>query len=178
MHKKCNHCELVNWPNDVQCRRCGTALGESSHSEVPFLHPKVQVEALKFSDDEDAAYEEANVLIKKGVNAGMLYGGISFVVILFVQGFSTLDDGFLKFAWLDIGIIYGLTYGIYLKSRACAGLLMGYYILSKVAMLTQGGIGLIGLFVAIVFVKAFYQSWQGTVLYHQVKQSRATYVST
>jgi hypothetical protein len=177
MHKKCSHCELVNWPNDVQCRRCGTALEQIHHSDVPFLRPKVQAEAFTLSDDEDAAYAEAKDLIKKGVNAGMIYGGISFVVILAVQMFSPLADGFLKFAWLDIGIIYGLTYGIHLKSRACAGLMLGYYLLSKLALLTQGGFGLIGLFVAIAFIKAFYQGWQGTVLHHQIKQSRATHLN-
>ncbi len=175
MPKKCSHCELVNWPNDVQCRRCGTALEDSHPSELPFLRPKVQTESLQFSDDEDVPYTEARDLIKKGVNAGMIYGGISFVVILAVQMFSPLADGFLKFAWLDIGIIYGLTYGIHLKSRACAGLMLAYYLLSKLALLTQGSFGLIGVFVAIVFIKAFYQAWQGTVLHHQIQQSRATH---
>ena len=173
MHKKCSRCELINWPNDVQCRRCGTALEESQHSDVPLLRPKVQLEALKLSDDEDDAYDEAKTLLKKGVNAGMIYGGISLVVILGVQMFSPLANGFLKYAYLDIAIIYGLTFGIHLKSRACAGLMMGYYILSKLALLTQGSFGLIGILVAIALVKAFYQGWQGAVLYHQIKQSRA-----
>ncbi len=177
MHKKCSRCELVNWTNDVQCRRCGTALGESRPSDVPFLRPKVQVEAFKFSDDEDVAYDEANALIKKGVNAGMLYGGISLVVILFVPAFFPLAAGFLKFAYLDIGIIYGLTFGIHLKSRACAGLMLVYYTLSKLALLTQGSSGLIGIFVAVIFVKAFYQGWQGTVLYHQTNRIRSPQVN-
>lgn len=172
MHKKCSECELVNWPNDVQCRRCGMALAESTHCDLPFLRTNAPVAAFHLSEDEDGAYDEAKALIKKGATAGMIYGGISLVVILFVQMVSPLTDGFLKFAWLDIGIIYGLTYGIHVKSRACAGLLLVYYLLSKLAMLTQGRFGLIGIFLAITFIKAFYQGWQGTVLYHQIKQSR------
>jgi hypothetical protein len=172
MHKKCSHCELVNWPNDVQCRRCSSELGDVSHSEALMLRPKVQADSLQFADEEDAAFDEAKALIKKGVNAGMIYGGISLLVILFLQAFLPAADGFLKFAWLDIAIIYGLTFGIHLKSRACAGLMLVYYALSKLAMMTQGGIGFIGIFVAIAFVKAFYQGWQGTVLYHQIKQTR------
>ncbi len=176
MHKKCHHCGLVNWPNDVQCRRCGSELGETTHSEAHsealLLRARVQAEALQFVEEEDGAFDEAKALIKKGVNAGMIYGGISLLVILFLQAFMPFADGFLKFAWLDIGIIYGLTFGIHLKSRACAGLMLGYYALSKLAMITQGGIGLVGIFVAIAFVKAFYQGWQGTVLYHQIKQTR------
>jgi hypothetical protein len=177
MHKKCSHCELVNWPNDVQCRRCGAALEEIHYSDAAFLRPQVQTGALQLSEDDDVAYSEAKDLIKKGVNAGMIYGGISFVVIMFVQMFSPVADGFLKFAWLDIGIIYGLTYGIHLKSRACAGLMLAYYLLSKLAMLSQGSFGLLGIFVAIAFVKAFYQGWQGTVLHHQIKQSRAPHLN-
>jgi hypothetical protein len=173
MHKKCHHCELVNWPNDVQCRRCGSELGATSHSEALRLRSKAHVDGLQFAEEEDAAVDEAKALIKKGGNAGMLYGGISLLVILFLQAFLPAADGFLKFAWLDIGIIYGLTFGIHLKSRACAGLMLLYYALSKLAMITQGGIGLIGIFVAIAFVKAFYQGWQGTVQYHQIKQTRA-----
>jgi hypothetical protein len=141
------------------------------------LRPQVQTGALQLSEDDDVAYSEAKDLIKKGVNAGMIYGGISFVVIMFVQMFSPVADGFLKFAWLDIGIIYGLTYGIHLKSRACAGLMLAYYLLSKLAMLSQGSFGLLGIFVAIAFVKAFYQGWQGTVLHHQIKQSRAPHLN-
>ena len=173
MHKKCRHCELVNWPNDAQCRRCGSTLDELIHSDALTPRPKVQAEGIRFGDDEDGAFDEAKALIKKGVNAGMIYGGLSLVVILFLQAFAPITDGFLKFAWLDIGIIYGLTFGIHLKSRACAGLMLIYYALSKLAMITQGGIGFVGIFVAIAFVKAFYQGWQGTVLYHQIKQTHA-----
>lgn len=173
MHKKCHHCELVNWPNDVQCRRCGSALGDVSHSETLTQRPHVLAERIQLADDEGDAFDEAKALIKKGVNAGMIYGGLSLLVVLFLQAFVPFADGFLKFAWLDIGIIYGLTFGIHLKSRACAGLMLVYYALSKLAMMTQGGIGLIGIFVAIAFVKAFYQGWQGTVLYHQLKQTHA-----
>lgn len=172
MHKKCHHCELVNWPNDVQCRRCGSALGEVSPSAS--LTPlNARVNGFQFADDEGGAFDEAHALIKKGVTAGMIYGGISLLIVFFLQAFVPFADGFLKFAWLDVGIIYGLTYGIHLKSRACAGLMLVYYALSKLAMITQGGIGLFGIFVAIAFVKAFYQGWQGTVLYHQLRQAPA-----
>lgn len=177
MHNKCSQCDLVNWPNDVQCRRCGTSLEESGQLDLPLLRPKGQPVQIQLTDDDDTAFDEARNLIKKGVNAGMIYGGISLVVILFLQMFSPLAEGFLKFAWLDIGIIYGLTYGIHLKSRACAGLMLVYYLLSKLAMITQGSIGLIGVFVAIAFVKAFYQGWRGTFLYHQIKRSRSSHLS-
>ncbi|HEX4947841.1 MAG TPA: hypothetical protein VFZ34_14310 [Blastocatellia bacterium] len=165
---------MVNWPQEVQCRRCGTALGAPQEPTVSPLRSRVQVAELQFSDAEDEAFAEANAMIKKGVNAGMLYGGISLLVILVLQAFTSFDDGFLKFAWFDIVLIYGLTFGIHLKNRICAGLMLVYYLLSKLAMLTQGGIGLLGIFVAIAFVKAFYQGWQGTLLYHQVKQSRSS----
>jgi hypothetical protein len=38
-----------------------------------------------------------------------------------------------------------------------------------------GFTSLVFTFVAIAFVKAFYQGWQGTVLYHQIKQARAAH---
>lgn len=171
MHKKCCHCGLVNWPGDVQCRRCGTALGDTSHATLSSLRP--QVAGINLSDEDDAAYDEAKALIKKGVNAGMIYGGLSLLVVFFLQAFVPTAGGFLKFAILDVGIIYGLTLGIHMKNRVCAGLMLGYYVISKLAMLTQGGIGLVGVFVAIAFVKAFYQSWQGTALYHQIKRARS-----
>lgn len=173
MHKKCHHCELVNWPNAVQCRRCGCTLGEVRQSESLRPPPNAQTNGLQFADDEGGVFDEANTLIKKGVTAGMIYGGISLLIVFFLQAFVPFADGFLKFAWLDVGIIYGLTYGIHLKSRACAGLMLVYYALSKLAMMTQGGIGLFGILVALAFVKAFYQGWQGTVLYHQLKLAHA-----
>jgi hypothetical protein len=176
MHKKCHHCGLVNWPEDVQCRRCGTALSETSSSDIAAIRPKVA--DIQFSDDDDSAYDEAKALIKKGVGAGMLYGGLSLLVVLFFRSFLPFADDFLKWAILDVGIIYGLTLGIHLKNRICAGGMLGYYVVSKLAMLTQGSIGLVGIFVAIAFVKAFYQGWQGTTLYHQIKRSRSQHLQT
>lgn len=178
MHKKCSSCGLVNWPQDVQCRRCGSGLGEISSSGCSPLRPKLQANDFPFSaaaEDDDAAYEEAKTMIKKGVRAGMICGGISLVLVLLLQAFLPIAGDLLKFAFLDIGIIYGLTLGMHLKSRVCAGLMLGYYILSKLVMLTQGGIGLVGIFVAIAFVKAFYQGLQGTLLYHQIKRAHASH---
>lgn len=175
MHKKCSQCALVNWPQETNCRRCGTALGETHHSEFTPLRTQLQAKDFQASDDDDPAFAEAKAMIKKGVTAGMVYGGISLLLVLILQAFVPMGD-FVKFAFLDIGIIYGLTYGIHMKSRVCAGLMLGYYILSKLLMLTQGRSGLIGIFVAIAFIKAFYQGLQGTLLYYQIKQSRAQQV--
>lgn len=176
MHKKCSRCELVNWPNDVQCRRCGNQLGVASESSMPILRPKVEVDNIQFSEDDDAAYDEAKGLIKKGVNAGMIYGGISLLIVLVLQAFVPIAGNFLKYAYLDIAIIYCLTFGIHLKSRACAGLMLVYYVLSKLALLQQGSLGIIGILVAVMFIKTFYQAWQGTKLYHQIKQARPRHI--
>ncbi|MFN7926891.1 MAG: hypothetical protein U0Y68_02925 [Blastocatellia bacterium] len=171
MNKKCRQCGLVNWPQEPLCRRCGTTLEETGMSEFAPLRAQLQARDFLKADDDDPAFDEAKAMIKKGVNAGMLYGGISLVLVLFFQAFLPVSGDYVKFAFLDIGIIYGLTYGIHVKSRAAAMAMLGYYILSKLLLLTQGRSGIIGILVAISFIKTFYQAYQGTVLYHQIKQS-------
>ncbi|MBS1806988.1 MAG: hypothetical protein JST84_02220 [Acidobacteria bacterium] len=172
MSNKCSKCGLVNWAQETHCRRCGVELSGAGQAEFAPLRSRIQAEDFKSREDHDPAFDEAKALIKKGVNAGMVYGGISLVLVLFFQAFIPSAEAYYKFAFLDVGIIYGLTYGIHTKSRVCAALMLGYYVLSKIVMLTQGRTGLIGIVVAIAFAKSFYQSYQGTTLYQQIKQSR------
>src|SRR5437870_12092113 len=98
MHKKCSHCGLVNWPQETNCRRCGTPLGETSQAEFSPLRTQLQANDFSSSEDNDAAYDEAKAMIKKGVTAGMVYGGISLVLILLLQVFVTIPGDLVKYA--------------------------------------------------------------------------------
>ena len=70
---------------------------------------------------------------------------------------------------IDILIIYGLSYGIYSKSRACAIILTGYFILIKLNQLITipGGQKLFALIGLVVFTPFLVRAIIGTINFHR-----------
>ena len=110
--------------------------------------------------------------IKRAWIAGVASGIITFVLLLLSL---SLDDflpqlGLDLWSLLDVMLIFGLTYGIYRKSRTCAILLLVYFLISKIFIAVQMG-RIPSLFIALIFVYLFVQGVRGTFAF-QARQPK------
>lgn len=169
MHKSCSSCELVNWPDAVNCRRCGHPLGASQNTAIPRLRGKEIVREIKLTEDDDLQFEQPLKLIRSGVVAGALGSLFSFLAFTLLNILIATPNNFLRQALIELGITLALTIGVHCKSRVCAALLLGCFTIGKLILLVQGQIAFVGLFIGLLFAKALYQGWQGTLQYQKIK---------
>jgi hypothetical protein len=84
---------------------------------------------------------------------------------------SSPATGSSALALLDVAVIFGLAYGIYRKSRACAVILLIDFIYSKINLL-QAGAALASMAMAVVFVYFYIRGALGTFRYQKAARSR------
>jgi serine/threonine-protein kinase len=94
------------------------------------------------------------------------------VALTLVSIFVTNVLGLNEWAFVDVAIMMGLTFGVYRKSRVCAFLLLAFFALNKVLMWVQAG-NVAGLPLALVFFWFYFQGVVGTVQYHRLKKQQA-----
>jgi hypothetical protein len=97
------------------------------------------------------------VSIEKKIRSAWIAGLISAAVTLAFSAFGW--QGFDLMNLLDVGLLLGLAFGVYKKSRACAVVLLGYFVLSKIVIVIETGKAN-GLIMSMVFL---YFYWQGVV---------------
>jgi serine/threonine-protein kinase len=73
---------------------------------------------------------------------------------------------------VDAALVAGLTFGVSRRSRACAVVLLVYYVAAKIYMLSQAGAPR-GIFVSILFAWYFLQGVQATFAAHAERTSKA-----
>lgn len=110
----------------------------------------------------------------KGIKAGCVAGVVCGCVTLLVVVASNLrgDPRYEQFASLwnlvDVALIFGLSFGIYRKSRVCAVLMLIYFIISKGILLSEGvQRNATGLIVACLFIYQFWRAVRGCFYYHK-----------
>lgn len=102
--------------------------------------------------------------IKNGWVAGCISGGLTLVVLFAMSGAEL--PGIDAWMLVDVALIFGLTFGIYRKSRTCAVIMLVYYLVSKILiMIETGKPG--GLFMSVLFAYFFWQGVSGTFAYHR-----------
>jgi len=107
--------------------------------------------------------------IKTAWIAGIVSGSVTLVfTLLAVLGTSLL--GFSVWELVDVALVFGLTLGIYMKSRICAVVMFIYFIVSKIILIAEAG-QVAGLPLALVFGYFFWQGISGTFAYHKFKNS-------
>lgn len=110
--------------------------------------------------------------IKGAWVAGIISGAITLIVtLLAMRGMRIMRFGALNL--IDVVLIFGLTFGIYMKSRACAVIMFVYFVASKIMIFAQTGKPT-GLPLAILFAYFFFQGIRGTFAYHNVNKESAT----
>lgn len=109
--------------------------------------------------------EEILKRIKNAWITGIISGTITLIFTLIAMNGNQLM-GFSIWNLSDVVLIFGLTFGIYKKSRACALAMLAYFILSKIIIIAQTG-SYNGGILAIVFIYYYVYGVIGTFAYHK-----------
>jgi hypothetical protein len=103
--------------------------------------------------------KKANNQIKTAWITGTIVGVVTLLVTLFLNN---------PYMFIDVVLAFGLSFGIYKKSRICAVIMLGYFIFSKILLWEILKGNPIGLIVSIAFIYFFWQGVQGTFAYHKI----------
>ena len=109
--------------------------------------------------------------IKYAWVAGVISGSMTLLLILIAASGSTMvaELGVDWWSLIDVVAIFGLSLGIYKKSRVCALLMFIYFVGSKIILwATMGNVG--GVPLAILFGYFFFQGIRATFAYHSLSE--------
>lgn len=114
-------------------------------------------------------------MIKQGWIAGIVLGCISFLTWAISLITNTAVNGAIANAYgiIDILLVFGLTFGIYKKSRFCAIALAAYYFIIKIIMVFTAPIGtaIIAIIWLVVLTTFFIRAIIGTFQYHEAQKN-------
>jgi len=108
--------------------------------------------------------------IKRAWIIGIISGSLTLLLLLMASLGNDMLQGMGLDLWslLDVALVFGLTYGIYRKSRICAIVLFSYFILSKIyTMVEMGQLG--SLAISALFLYFLFQGIRGTWAYHKLQ---------
>ena len=103
--------------------------------------------------------------IKNAWITGIISGSITLIFTLIAMNGNQLM-GFSVWNLSDVALIFGLTFGIYKKSRTCAVVMLAYFLISKIIIISQTG-SFNGSLLAIVFIYYYVYGVIGTFAYHK-----------
>ena len=128
-----------------------------------------------------ADLQQARKRIHWGGGAGLAAAAINFIVIMStyfvgdtgVEGVVQPSGGEFLFVVAEAVLVAGLAAGVLLRNRAAAGALLGYQIVSKLALfglaafgLGPGNLNLVSLVLNLVFAYLFFQGLRGVLTWH------------
>lgn len=129
-------------------------------AENPYEAPASTLEAPAVEVPADVLKRIRNAWV-----AGCISGGLTLVVVLVAMSGADLP-GIDAWMLIDVALIFGLTFGIYRKSRTCAVIMLVYYLASKILIMVETGKPG-GLFMSALFAYFFWQGVSGTFAYHR-----------
>ena len=103
--------------------------------------------------------KKANNQIKPAWITGTIVGVVTLLVTLFLNN---------PYMFIDVVLTFGLSFGIYKKSRICAVIMLGYYIASRILLWEVLKGDPLSLILSIAFIYFFWQGVQGTFAYHKI----------
>ena len=123
--------------------------------------------------DYDPAAEVAvpDAVLKKIRNAWVacLITGTLTLVLAFIAMSGSALGGHSGMDAIDALFVFGMAFGISRKSRVCALLMLGYFILSKYLLYKASGQAS-GMLFGLVFLYFYAQGVLGTFEYHKLRQ--------
>lgn len=140
---------------------------------MPYAAPAAVIGELATAADVP---EEVLKKIRNAWVVGAICGVVTLAVVaLAIAGTSIL--GYSAWELFDVALIFGLTYGIYRKSRTCAVLMLVYFVASKILLAIESGRPN-GMVMGLIFTYYFYQGVVGTFAYHKaVRMTRQAQAS-
>jgi hypothetical protein len=134
-------------------------------AENPYKAPNASLEVTTPEKVDQAIAKK----IKNAWIAGLISAGITLVLVLVAVLGGISIAGVDAWAFGDLAIVLALTYGVYRKSRVCAILLFGFFVLNKAVMWGTAG-NVSGLPLALVFMWFYGQGIVGTFQYHKLQR--------
>jgi hypothetical protein len=92
---------------------------------------------------------------------GIFHGGVKFG-----------NAEFSALMLIDVGLLAGLTVGLFFKSRTCALLMVGYFVWCK-ATQWSAEINYPGFIVGLLFLYFYVSGARGTFVYHRLRKEEA-----
>jgi hypothetical protein len=124
--------------------------------------PKIQVSP-EIQEITNLEFKKANTAIKGAWIAGIVSGSITLICV--IGGFLGMDS----YSLVDVLLAYGLSYGIYRKSRICAMALLIYFVICKIYILIYGrGTNPLGILVGLLLTFFYAYGAYGTFLYNKL----------
>ena len=131
-------------------------------SHNPYAPPGTEV---GLAQVETSVPESILKKIRNAWVAGLISAGVTLVVTLFaIFGVSLM--GYTAWELLDVVLILGLTFGIYKRSRVCAIVMLVYFVISKIILISEG-VKTNGLVTGVIFFYYYWQGVSGTFAYHR-----------
>ena len=135
-------------------------------SSNPYAAPRANLQA---SEAEPAIPADVLKKIKNAWIAGIFSGCVTLAITLLAIG-GTSVLGYSAWELIDVALIFGLTFGIYKKSRTCAILMLVYFVVSKIMLMIDARPST-GLVMAIVFIYFYAMGVVGTFQYHKLARA-------
>jgi hypothetical protein len=126
------------------------------------------------SVDDDPTLADPLKQIKQAWIAGVISGIVTLVVtIIAASGNDVLGLGFSAYNYLDVVLIFGLSIGIYYKSRTCSLMMLLYFVGSKIFIWLELGkpSGMVG---ALLFGYYFLMGTFGTFACRSIKAGQGS----
>jgi hypothetical protein len=129
--------------------------------------PPLQADTSVSADDSELAIPNKQI---RNAWIALISGTVTLIFTIFASsGHDLLGLGFDKLNYIDIAFIFGLSLGIYLKSRTCALLMLLYFVGSKILIWQQMGKPT-GLITAAIFGYYFVLGIVGTFNYRSISR--------
>ena len=137
-------------------------------TDNPYRPPTTVLERVQ---DQPEIPDKVLKRIRNGWVAGVVSVAITLVLTLISVLGQTRAFGLDGYAFIDIAIMLGLSYGVYRKSRVCAVLMLAFFLLNKIIMWMNAGTPN-GVVMSLVFFWLFGQGVVGTFEYHKLMRAR------
>src|SRR5262249_9957703 len=134
----------------------------------PYAAPRAHLQS---GESEPAISIDVLKKIRGAWIAGLISGSLTLVVPLFaIAGKSVL--GYSAVELVDVALVFGLTFGIYKKSRTCAVLMLVYFVISKVIIMMEMR-SASPMIVGLLFMYFYALGVVGTFQYHRLVRTIA-----
>jgi len=170
---RCNECAHENPEGSKFCSACGTPFDADGYqtpkeNNVPFEENPYQAPHVNV-DTETAPEIPSKVLsrIKGGWIAGIVSATITLIFILIAMNGTNMPLSLDAWSFIDVALIYILSFGIYKKSRTAAVLLFLLFLANKILMVIESGRFQGGL-MALIFLYFYFMAIVGTFQYHHI----------
>lgn len=119
--------------------------------------------------------KKAQSAIKAAMICGILSTSITLIAtaIAIHQGQLEIDGvQFNALMLVDVGLLTGLTIGLYFKSRVAAVTLFAYFLWAKVSTWSSGQSPM-NIMVGVAFLYFYFQGMRGTFIFHKLSKQPA-----